>query len=146
MQKSAKSQKWLFPNQMFLVMKNLNKLVKIAFSSIKVSKSKMAANHGCKKWESWGMGVHPRFINNSSRPNVACKLFIIGSDNGLSLGRRQTIIWTDDGILLIGPLGTNFNEILIEIYIFSFKKMHLKLSSREWRPFCPSLIVIIYQL
>ena len=28
---------------------------------------------------------------------------------------RQAIIWTNDAILLIGPLGTNFNEILIEI-------------------------------
>ena len=41
------------------------------------------------------------------------KLTIIGSDNGLAPGRRQTIIWTTDGILLIGPLGTNFSEILI---------------------------------
>ena len=32
------------------------------------------------------------------------KLTIIGSDNGLASGRRQTIIWTNDGILLIGPL------------------------------------------
>ena len=51
---------------------------------------------------------------------------IIVSDNGLSPGRRQAIIWTNAGILLTGPLGTNFNEILIEIQIFSFKKMHLK--------------------
>ena len=43
------------------------------------------------------------------------KLTIIGSDNGLSPGRRQAIIWTNAGILLIGPLGTNFSEILIEI-------------------------------
>ena len=43
------------------------------------------------------------------------KLNIIGSDNGLSPGRRQAIIWTNDGILLIAPLGTNFSEILIEI-------------------------------
>ena len=48
------------------------------------------------------------------------KLNIIGSDNGLSPGRRQAIIWTNAGILLIGPLGTNFSEI--EINIFSFKK------------------------
>ena len=41
------------------------------------------------------------------------KLIIIGSDNGLSPGRRQAIIWTNAGILLIGPLGTNFIEILI---------------------------------
>ena len=47
-------------------------------------------------------------------------LTIIGSDDGLSPGRRQAIIWTNAGILLIGPLGTNFNEILIEIYTFSF--------------------------
>ena len=33
------------------------------------------------------------------------------------------IIWTNDGILLIGPMGTNFSEILIEIYTFSFKKI-----------------------
>ena len=32
-------------------------------------------------------------------------------------------------LLLIGPLGTNFSEILIEIYTFSFKKIHLKISS-----------------
>ena len=44
------------------------------------------------------------------------KLTIIGSDNGLSPGRRQAIIWTNAGILLIGPLGTNFTEILIEIF------------------------------
>ena len=39
----------------------------------------------------------------------ASKLKIIGSDNGLSPGRRQTIIWTNTGILLVGPLGTNFS-------------------------------------
>ena len=53
------------------------------------------------------------------------KQSIIGSDNGLSPGGRQAIIWTIAGILLIGPLGTNFSEILIEIHTFSFKKMHL---------------------
>ena len=43
------------------------------------------------------------------------KLTIIGSDNRLSPGRRQAIIWTHAAILLIGPLGTNLSEILIEI-------------------------------
>ena len=64
------------------------------------------------------------------------KITIIGSDNGLSPGRRQAIIWTNAGILLIGPLGIKFSEILIEINTFSFKKMHLKLSSAKRRPFC----------
>ena len=57
------------------------------------------------------------------------KLTVIGSDNGLSPGRRQAIIWTNDGILLIRPSGANFSEILIKIYTFLFKKMHLKMSS-----------------
>ena len=64
------------------------------------------------------------------------KLTIIGSDNGLSPGRRQTIIWTNAGIMLIRPIGTNFSEILIGIQTFSFKKMYLKMSSAKWRPFC----------
>ena len=46
------------------------------------------------------------------------KLTIIGSDNGLSPERRQAIIRTNAGILLIGPLGANFSEILIKIYQF----------------------------
>ena len=71
------------------------------------------------------------------------KTTIIGSDNGLSPGRRQAIIWTSAGILLIGPLGTNVSEILIEIHIFSFKKMQLKTSSTKWRPFRLSLNVLI---
>ena len=63
------------------------------------------------------------------------KLTIIGSDNGLSPGRRQAIIWTNAGILSIGPLGTNFNETLIEIQTFSLKKIRLKISSAKRRPF-----------
>ena len=43
------------------------------------------------------------------------KLTIIGSDNGLSPGRRQAIIWNNAGLLLIEPLGTNSSEIAIGI-------------------------------
>ena len=71
------------------------------------------------------------------------KLTIIGSDNGLSPARRQAIIWTNAGILLIGLLGTNFSEILIGIQTFSFAKMHLKMSSAKWHPFCLGLNVLI---
>ena len=70
------------------------------------------------------------------------KLTTIGSDNGLSPGRRQAIIWNKAGILLIRNLGTNFSEILSEIYTFSFKKIHLKMSSGKWRPFCLGLNVL----
>ena len=67
---------------------------------------------------------------------------IIVSDNGLSPGRRQAIIWTNAGILLIWQLGTNFSEISFEIHTFSFKKMQLKMSSGKWRPFCLGLNVL----
>ena len=70
------------------------------------------------------------------------KLTITGSDNGLSPGRRQAIIWTNAGILLIGSLGTKFNEILIEMHTFLFKKMYLNMSSAKWRPFCLGLNVL----
>ena len=39
------------------------------------------------------------------------KIIIIGSDNGLSLGRRQAIVWTSAGILLIEPLEINLSEV-----------------------------------
>ena len=67
---------------------------------------------------------------------------IIGSDNGLSPGRRQAIIWTITGILLIGLMGLDFSGILIKINAFSFKKMHLKMSSANWRLFRLGLNVL----
>ena len=70
------------------------------------------------------------------------KQTIIDSDNGLSPGRHQAIIWPNAGILLTGPLGTNFSGILIGIQTFSFKKMDLKMSSAKWRPFGLGLNVL----
>ena len=73
------------------------------------------------------------------------KLTIIGSDNGLSPRRRQAIIWTNAGILLNRSLRTNFSEISIRIQTFSFKKMHLKMSSAKWRPFCLGLKMLMHR-
>ena len=70
------------------------------------------------------------------------KLTIIGWDNGLSLVGRQAIISTNAGILLIGNPGRNFNEISIKTHTFSFKKIHLKMSSAKRWPFCLSLNVL----
>ena len=90
--------------------------------------------------------TRPQWVN-SLRPSDAyiCvgKLATISWDNGLSPGRRQAIISTNAGILLNGPLWTNFSEILIEIPTFSFKKMRLKVSSAKWRPCCFGLNVLI---
>ena len=57
----------------------------------------------------------------------------------LSLVRREAIIWTSTGLLWIRPWRTYYHEILVEIQKFSFKKMHLKISSAKWRSFCLSL-------
>ena len=62
--------------------------------------------------------------------------------DGLLPSRRQAIIWTNAGILLIGPIGTNFSGNLIEILSFSFTKMRLKVSSAKWRPFRLGLDVL----
>ena len=52
-----------------------------------------------------------------------------GSGNGLSPVRHQAIPWTNAGLLSIGLLEGNFSEIRIVILLFSFKKLHLQLSS-----------------
>ena len=90
------------------------------------------------------MGITGSPLTHWGRVRHICvsELTIIGSDNGLLPGQRQAIIWTNAGILL-KPLGTNFNEILIEIHMISFTKIHLKMSSGKWLPFCLGLNVLI---
>ena len=61
--------------------------------------------------------------------------------NNGSSDRHQTIIWTNDRILSIPTLGTKFSEILSQIHISSFKKMHLKMSAK-WRQFSLGLNVL----
>ena len=70
---------------------------------------------------------------------------IIASHNGLSPDRRQAIIWTSAGILLITPLGTNFREMFREMFIkiltFSLKKMFENVVC-ELEAICLCLIVL----
>ena len=88
---------------------------------------------------------HRKYDSNFNQVMHICvsNLTITGPDNGLLPSRHQAIIWTNAGILLIRYLGANFNEILIEIHTFSFKKIHLKMASEKWRPFCLGLNVLI---
>ena len=77
-------------------------------------------------------------------PHICITRVSIGSDNGLAPNRRQAIIWTNAGLLSIGPLVTNFSEILIKIQNFSLTKMHLKISSAKWRTFCPESNIVAW--
>ena len=54
-----------------------------------------------------------KYLAHCGRVTHICvsKIIIIGSDDGLSPGRRQAIIWTNAGILLIGSLRTKFNAV-----------------------------------
>ena len=83
----------------------------------------------------------PCLLTHWGRVTHICvsKLSIIGSDNGLSPGRHQAIIWSNAGILLIGSLGVNSSDNWIGIETFSIKKMHLKMLSAKWRLFGLSL-------
>ena len=67
---------------------------------------------------------------------------VLGYDNGLSPGQCQAIISTNNEILFIWSLGKNFSAIVIELQPFSIKKMHIKMSSAKWRPFCLGLNVL----
>ena len=69
-------------------------------------------------------GVICQLLAHWGRVTHICvtKPTIIGSDNDLSHGRHQAIIWTNAGILLIGLLGTNFCRILEK----SIKKCRLE--------------------
>ena len=68
-------------------------------------------------YQSWNVHINHSDGYNSLRPSDAFfaseNYTIINSDNGLSPGRRQAIIWANAGILLIGPLGAKFSELLI---------------------------------
>ena len=93
----------------------------------------MNAETGISTFTHWGRVTHICVGN----------LAIIGSDDGLSPGRRQAIIRSNAGILLIGSLGTNFSEIWIGVQTFSLKKIRLKISSAKRRPFCLGFNVLI---
>ena len=75
------------------------------------------------------------------------ELTIIGSDKGLSPGHCQSIIWTNAGILYIGPSGTKFNEMLIEIHLFTLiqenfiSKCHLENGVHQEQSFLWSVLL-----
>ena len=97
----------------------------------------MFSDAGCRELTHWGRVTHI----------CVSKITITGSDNGLSPRRRQAIIGTSVGMLLIGPLGTNFSEILSDIDIFSFKQNAIwKTAAILSRPQCVNRLRIMCTL
>ena len=62
---------------------------------------------------------------------MACRLF-----------GAKPFTWTNGAILSIGHLGTNFGEFYLKFKHFRWIKMHSKMSSAKWRPFCLGLDVV----
>ena len=75
---------------------------------------------------------------NSFPPSTAymCRQTVSALVHALAW-RWQAITWTNADLLSIGPIGTKFSENRIEILTVSFQKMHLKIFSGKWWPFCP---------
>ena len=85
--------------------------------------TRLVINQGLNQWHNtlhvflthWGRGTHI----------CGSKLTVIGSDNGLSHGRRKAIIWTNAGILLIGALWTHFRRALRQRNFFLSFFLHV---------------------
>ena len=100
--------------------------------------SNLLISHNRKKLSSlthWGQVAHI-CVN---------ELTIIGSDNDLLSGWHQAIIWPSAGILLIRPLGTNFNEIFYgNSYIFiqenPFENVFWKMVPISFQPQCVKVL------
>ena len=67
-----------------------------------------------------------------------------GSNNGLLPVHCQGIIWNNADILSVRPLRTKFSEISVKSWVFPLKKIHLKVFSIKYQPFCHSLCVLIF--
>ena len=91
----------------------------------------------------WGWVMHTCI---SKRTNI-------GSDNGLPPGRRQAIIWTKAGILLIEPFVINCSEIFVlrllnsrfqktAIYITNFEKHFTTNDCLVPHPCCGTNIIL----
>ena len=102
----------------YFVLFTFNSMLSFLFHYVNLPKGELFVNLCVSTLIDWGRATHICVGN----------LAIIGSDNYLSPGRRHAIIWTDAGILLIGPSETDFNDILIKNHTFSFKKIYLKMS------------------
>ena len=87
------------------------------------------------------------FFNSLSVSDIYMYVSLIwaidGSDNGSSGDWHQAVIWSNSGILLTGPLGTNINEFCTQLPQFSNKKNKLNMPCAKWLPICLGLSVLM---
>ena len=110
------------------VLFNFNSRLSFLLYHVNLPKREVLVTFCVSTLTNWGRVMHT-CVNN---------LTIIGSDICLAPSHYLNWCWN----LLIGPSGTDFNEISIKIHTFSFKKIYLKMSSGRWWPFCYGLHVL----
>ena len=86
----------------YFVLFTFNSMLRFLFYYVNLPKGELLVNLCVSTLIDWGR-VTRMCVGN---------LTIIGPDNCLSPGRCHALIWTDAGILLIGPSKTDFNEII----------------------------------
>ena len=86
----------------YFVLFTFNSMLSFLFYYVNLPKGELLVNLCVSTLIDWGR------VTRICVRNIT----IIGSDNCLSPGRRHAIIWTDAGILLIGPSKTDFIEII----------------------------------
>ena len=70
---------------------------------------------------------------------VRIEVIVFSSEDGLSPFGRQFDILINAGLFSIGPIGTNFGDILLGIHNISSKKMYLRKASAKWHHFVSPL-------
>ena len=112
-------------------------------------KGSMYLNFVCPNWLACALQIHSIVQPNGVTGDWDhCKEFVLthwGRVTHICVN-ILTIIGSDNGILLIWTLGTNVGEILREIHAYSFKKIHLKMSSAKGRLFSLGLNELIHYM
>ena len=122
-------------------------VVSVNWYAIMCEKSKYTSPARTQTSCRWAHGLS-HMLTHWGRVTHKCvgNLTIIGPDNGLSPGRRQAIIRTNAGILLMEPLRTNFRwNFNRNSYIFNnenaFESVVWKMAAILSRPQCVKTFV-----
>ena len=106
------------------------------FSLMKIYKFRLRFH---RRWFSYSLLIHWGRVTHI----CVSKLSSIGSDNGLSPGWRRAFIWTNAGILLIGPFGKSqpkfvyltirFNLQIVFVYLYITQSRYHHCTNFIWR-------------
>ena len=83
-----------------------------------------------------------QFINNTNEKKISVKYFTSNCSCWLSIALPGGVTKANCTTAPVQQTGRENVHTFIQIHKFLFKKMHLKMSSGKWRPFCLGLNVL----